>query len=820
MGWDSHPGIVNPTGAMTVALLNAAPPNNYTDRSSIMGDIETARFHPSAPAKAAHGWIDVNNVVTNGTYTISAIGQTNPANPQALRIRLPAGNGAPARTYWIDLKQPTGLDTLLGDATFQGTYGNWVSGPIVRYGDNGDVIDMAAGTAMGAGHHFGLIAGRTYTDPADTNVKFSFVSKTAGTATVTISGLDATTVAAAPVVAEVASTADTSFAVLAAAGSTESYTDIYTGPALTFTDTGLTANTEYFYRYRGANADGPSVGYSPVLAVTTGTVLEPPENPTVAPTASTPTASEVTITMPALARADEYVLQRATPTATSPFETVARGPDRVFTDSGLTAATTYFYRYRGHNSASVTPYTWSPNRQITTQTGGGTGNVRPYSAYKLRQRSGARVAANMGSGEYGPNNANAICARIASMGMGHIRGMFNQGTATAWANACDANGLKWLMTLVPEAGPANAATKITDQTLTETRNKVETIRDTALYARVCGGLEGANEPNHRRDGGAPPSDWYVQATDHQRVIHNTARPAAGTTSAIRNVKIVGPSLHDGAVDDSGGRHWTLLADQGIADLQDMAGLHTYPGGSWPERKLDVGESGTGPGRITYIYNTFGTNYPVWCTEWGYHNAKGWWRHPPVPFDIAARYAPRGFLQFVTSVKGLPTNGRVRDLYLTYFESLDNPTTAGIVDIGTSGWYNSSDHEKFFGMYNVPNATPSNWTPKAIVGTMQDFLGAMRDPATVTADYTPTLVTCNVTTTAASPALQWQVVANKAQSDAGTATLWIWRNKDIWTRSATTSAGYITVPSINVNVEDRVGTRQIQVNGDVQRLDLR
>lgn len=607
--------------------------------------------------------------------------------------------------------------------------------------------------------------------------------------------------------------AATGYILQRAAATAGPWTQVYAGPNLSVDTTGLTPGITYFWRYATTNADGQSPGWSPLLSQATSSTAQPPATPTTAPTASGVDASSATLTMPAVTGADTYILGRS-PNGVDSWARRSNGPDRVFQDTGLAADTPYYYRYTVANAAESAAG-HSPNRQVITAAAS-VGNVRPYSGKYIRDRSGARVASNEASGEYGEANADAICRRVASMGFGHIRGAFNQGTANTWANACQRHNLKWLMTLVPEAR-TDTSVVITNQTLTETRAKVSTIKNSALYSSVLGGLEGPNEPNHNRNGTRPPLDWYVQATAHQRAIWETAKSvtSTGAPSPIRNVTIVGPSLHDVMVDNSKGQHWELLKTEGIEQWCDMIGLHTYPGGSYPERKLDRGSTATTKGRLEYIKITFGENVSVWCTEWGYHNASRQTGHRPVPFSVAADYAPRGFLQFITTVKPA---GIVRNLALTYFESLDNPNGSAIVGIGDTEWYNSSNHEVHLGMYNVPTANTATWTPKPIATSMTAFLGAMRDPDG-TPEYTPNLVTCRVSSAVDGADLQWQVTATKAQSDAGTATLWIWRDKDIWNRD---TLAFITVLPVAVSVTDRVGVRSISggVAGKVKQIELR
>lgn len=434
--------------------------------------------------------------------------------------------------------------------------------------------------------------------------------------------------------------------------------------------------------------------------------------------------------------------------------------------------------------------------------------TQPVSALYFRQHSGICVHPNFASATsvYQEANVDAIVAKVAASGVGFVRGMFSmqRDQTDLWANALRAHDIKWLMTIVPEA-QTNTSQLITNQTLAETRTKVARIRDE--YADVCYALEGANEPNHNRDGSPIAPNWHIQAVDHQRAIWEEAR---GTGNPLASTIIVGPSMHDIEVENSNGQHWVMLKDQGILNYQDMAGLHTYPGGSFPTRKLDVGIAPT-LSRLQHIYAAFGDQYPVFCTEWGYHNAMKFFNTPPISREAAGTYAPRAYLQFITQMKGDGTGvsgiGRPRNLHLTCYELMDDPDPNGD---------NSTIKENHSGMIAVQTTSPSTWSNKPMFTTLAAMLNAMRDPAE-TAAYTPTRVRCRVTSPDAAAKLQWQVIATKAQSNAGTATLWIYRDMEVWNRS---TVAPVTVPLVDVDVNDRVGTRRIRVDGNVTRLDLR
>jgi fibronectin type 3 domain-containing protein len=125
-----------------------------------------------------------------------------------------------------------------------------------------------------------------------------------------------------------------------------------------YADSGLSANTRYWYRLRAANASG-SGAYSPAASVTT--VPNIPGKPEL--TLVTKTGLTVTWTEPA-GGAATYELERAL-TANGTWTTIVTGAALTFVDGGLTAGTTYYYRVRALNAAGGLG-AWSPVASTTT----------------------------------------------------------------------------------------------------------------------------------------------------------------------------------------------------------------------------------------------------------------------------------------------------------------------------------------------------------------------------------------------------------------------------------------------------------------------
>jgi fibronectin type 3 domain-containing protein len=115
-----------------------------------------------------------------------------------------------------------------------------------------------------------------------------------------------------------------------------------TGPDVTsFSDTGLTASTTYFYRVVATSGSGSS----PFSAIVGATTLAPP--PPAAPTGVTATAvssSRIDLAWQDVAGESGYEVQRSLDGVSGWAQVGSTGPDVTsFSDTGLTASTTYFY---------------------------------------------------------------------------------------------------------------------------------------------------------------------------------------------------------------------------------------------------------------------------------------------------------------------------------------------------------------------------------------------------------------------------------------------------------------------------------------------
>ncbi|HTL67392.1 MAG TPA: S8 family serine peptidase [Lacunisphaera sp.] len=170
------------------------------------------------------------------------------------------------------------------------------------------------------------------------------------------------------------SSTETGFSIERAPGTTTTFAAVGTVGAnvTSFTDSGLTANTTYTYRVR-AQQDTVYSDYSNTSTVTTASQPPPPPAAPTMLQATNPTATGVTLSWTDNSTTETgFSIERA-PGTTTTFAAVGTVGANVttFTDSGLTANTTYTYRVRAQqdtvysnysNSATVTTASGAPGR--------------------------------------------------------------------------------------------------------------------------------------------------------------------------------------------------------------------------------------------------------------------------------------------------------------------------------------------------------------------------------------------------------------------------------------------------------------------------
>ncbi|HZV03046.1 MAG TPA: fibronectin type III domain-containing protein, partial [Planctomycetota bacterium] len=126
------------------------------------------------------------------------------------------------------------------------------------------------------------------------------------------------------------------------------YSQIGTTSSTSFQDTGLTANTTYYYVAQAMNAGGTSANSSQASATTLPNAPSPPANLT----ATTVSQTEINLTWTASSGATSYVVSRGAQSG-GPYTQIGTTSSTTFQDSSLTANTTYYYVVQAVNAGGT-----------------------------------------------------------------------------------------------------------------------------------------------------------------------------------------------------------------------------------------------------------------------------------------------------------------------------------------------------------------------------------------------------------------------------------------------------------------------------------
>ena len=155
------------------------------------------------------------------------------------------------------------------------------------------------------------------------------------------------------------------------------FVQVETPTTTTFNDTGLTASTSYSYRVRANDAAGNNSAYSNTASATTASAAD--TTPPSAPANLTATAASTTqINLSWAASTDNvgvtgYKVERCSGASCSNFAQIAAPTATTFSDTGLTASTSYSYRVRANDAAgNNSAYS---NTASATTLAGSSGNV-------------------------------------------------------------------------------------------------------------------------------------------------------------------------------------------------------------------------------------------------------------------------------------------------------------------------------------------------------------------------------------------------------------------------------------------------------------
>jgi formylglycine-generating enzyme required for sulfatase activity len=193
------------------------------------------------------------------------------------------------------------------------------------------------------------------------------------------------------------STNETGFRIERSPDGTGGWTEVYQAGAdvTSWDDTGLTADTIYYYRVRAFNAGGDSA-YSNTANATTG--ILPPAPPS-ALSAITLSTTQIHLAWTDNSNNETGFKVERSPDGTSGWTEVKQtgANEAAWDDAGLTAATAYYYRAKAFNVGGDSPYSDTANTP-----------TRPVGFFDELRILAANDSFQMGDGLYGPNKPETI----------------------------------------------------------------------------------------------------------------------------------------------------------------------------------------------------------------------------------------------------------------------------------------------------------------------------------------------------------------------------------------------------------------------------
>jgi fibronectin type 3 domain-containing protein len=143
-------------------------------------------------------------------------------------------------------------------------------------------------------------------------------------------------------------TGATGYKVYRSSSSSGTYSKVGDATTTSYTDTGLTANTTYYYKVSATNSAGESAQSSAVSAKTSASISIPATPTSVS--ASAESSSSITVSWSSVTGATGYKVYRSA-SSSGTYSSVGNVTYPSYTDTGLTANTTYYYKVSAYNSA-------------------------------------------------------------------------------------------------------------------------------------------------------------------------------------------------------------------------------------------------------------------------------------------------------------------------------------------------------------------------------------------------------------------------------------------------------------------------------------
>jgi fibronectin type 3 domain-containing protein/putative cell wall-binding protein len=158
-----------------------------------------------------------------------------------------------------------------------------------------------------------------------------------------------------------------------------SYSTIYTTSATSYTDSGLSTGTTYYYRVQGVNSYGATVYNSSIASAS------PSSSSSGDLSATSSGSNQIYLSWPSISGVSYYIITRST-SYNGSYSTIYTTSGTSYTDYSLSTGITYYYRVQGINSSGSTVYnssiaSASPNSSSSgdlTASSSGSGQIYLY----------------------------------------------------------------------------------------------------------------------------------------------------------------------------------------------------------------------------------------------------------------------------------------------------------------------------------------------------------------------------------------------------------------------------------------------------------
>jgi len=309
---------------------------SYTDSGSHLS--ASTRYYYKVTAGNSSGWSSYSSYGYDTTW--AAI----PSTPSAPSVS--ATGPTSIDISWSSVSGATEYK-LYRSTSSSGTYTQIYWGSSRSYTDSG--THLSASTRYYYKVTAGNSSGWSGYSSASSDTTWAAIPSTPSAPTVSATGATSIDISWSSV------SGATEYKLYRSTSSSGTYTQIYWGTDLTYTDSGthLSAATTYYYKVTAGNVSGYS-GYSSASSATTwAAVPAAPAAPAVSATSST----SINISWTAVTGATEYKLYRATSSGGT-FTQIYWNTDFSYTDSGthLSAGTTYYYVVTAGNSSGHSSY--------------------------------------------------------------------------------------------------------------------------------------------------------------------------------------------------------------------------------------------------------------------------------------------------------------------------------------------------------------------------------------------------------------------------------------------------------------------------------